>query len=198
MRAFFIFFGIALVDSFHWILYLFGAFLIYASIHMVYPREKKIDPENNYAIKLLKRFIPVSQNYDNDNFFTKRDGIRYATPLFITLLVLETTDIIFAIDSIPAIMAITLDPFIIYTSNIFAIMGLRSLYFALSGVMSLFHFLKYGLASILAFIGLKMLLATYIDIPIGIALGFIVIALGISVGASILYPIKTTPKSDNS
>ena len=190
MRALFIFFGIALVNSFNWILYVFGLFLIYAAISMLRQQDTKIHPEDNFAIKILKKFMPISNSYDGDRFFTKKANQWYATPLFVTLIIVETTDVIFALDSIPAIMAITLDPFIIYTSNIFAILGLRSLYFALSGVMSLFHLLKYGLAAVLLFVACKMLLASYIHIPIGITLGFIVVALGSSIVASIRFPKK--------
>lgn len=190
MRALFIFFGIALVHSFHWVLYLFGLFLLYAAIHMVCQKEEHIRPGDNIAIKILKKFIPITHNYDGDRFFSKSAGRWYATPLLAALITVESTDVIFALDSIPAVMAITLDPFIIYTSNIFAIMGLRSLYFALSGVMSKFHLLKYGLAAILAFVACKMLLASFIKIPIGVALGFIALSLGASIFASILFPSK--------
>jgi tellurite resistance protein TerC len=185
MRAIFIFFGIALVTRFHWILYFFGAFLIYAAIKMALPRNEEMHPENNVAIKILKKFIPVTDHFVEDKFFTKIHNRWWATPLFVVVVALEMTDLIFAIDSIPAVMAITLDPFIVYTSNVFAILGLRSLYFALANLMPLFHFLKYGLAAILAFVGLKMLLEPFIHVPIGISLGFIVAALGISVCASL-------------
>lgn len=186
MRAVFIFFGIALIHKFAWIFYVFGLFLIYAAIKMVMPKNEGIHPENNFVIKTVKRFIPITPKYHKDHFFTKIDGRLWATPLFVVLLTVETTDLIFAIDSIPAVMGITLDPFIIYTSNIFAILGLRALYFALAGIMPLFQYLKYGLAAILVFVGLKMLLAGYFHVPIGIALGFIVVALGISIAVSIL------------
>jgi len=191
MRALFIFFGVELVASFHWVLYLFALFLLYAAVNMVLPK-KNINPENNFVIKLLKKFIPISNDNNTAHFFTKKGNQWYATTLFVTLISIETTDVIFAIDSIPAIMAITLDPFIIYTSNIFAIMGLRSLYFALSGVMSLFYLLKYGLAAILAFVAFKMLAESYIDVPITIALGFIVMALAISIAASVIFSQRKT------
>lgn len=188
MRALFIFFGIALVHKFQWIFYLFGLFLVYAAIKMVIPKNEKIDPEDNLVIKLIKRFVPITPKYYNDRFFTKIDGVWWATPLFIVLITVETTDLIFALDSIPAVMGITLDPFIIYTSNIFAILGLRALYFALAGIMPLFHFLKYGLGAILAFVGLKMLLVNYIHVNIGVSLGFIVLALVASIAASLAFP----------
>lgn len=187
MRAIFIFLGIALVHRFDWILYIFGAFLIFAAIKMAMPKDEQIDPENNFVIRWLKKFISVTHAYDGDKFFTKINHIWWATPLFITLVTVELTDLIFALDSIPAIMAITLDPFIVYTSNIFAILGLRSLYFALANLMPMFHLLKYGLAAILAFVGLKMLLASYIHIPIGFSLAFIACSLILSVGISMLY-----------
>jgi tellurite resistance protein TerC len=188
MRAFFIFFGIALVNQFHWILYLFGAFLIYAAIKMALPRSETIDPDHNIVIKWIKKWVPVTPQFHEDHFFVKIDNRWWATPLFIVVIALEMTDLVFAIDSIPAVMAITLDPFIVYTSNIFAILGLRALYFALAGLMPLFHYLKYGLSAILAFVGCKMLLEPFIDISIGFSLGFIVTALTVSTFASLLRP----------
>lgn len=190
MRAIFIFFGIALVTKFHWVLYIFGVFLIYAAIKMALPKNEQINPENNFVIRLLKKIIPVSDRYDGDKFFTLIDNKWWATPLFIVVVTVELTDLIFAVDSIPAVMAITLDPFIVYTSNIFAILGLRSLYFALAHLIPLFHFLKYGLAAILAFVGTKMLLSHYVHIPIGFSLGFIVSSLVIAVLASFAFPSK--------
>lgn len=186
MRAFFIIFGIALVSTFHWVLYIFGAFLIYIGIQMAIHEEKTIDPGKNLLTRLLKKFMPVTDHYVNGHFFIKSKGHLYATPLFVTLITIESSDLIFAVDSIPAIMAITLDPFIIYTSNIFAILGLRALYFALAGMMDLFRFLHYGLAAILIFVGIKMLIAPFFKIPIIFALGFIVITLLLS----ILFSIK--------
>lgn len=187
MRAFFILVGIALVERFHWILYVFGVFLIYIGIKMALHMEKEIDLENNLLIRLFKKFMPVSTTQENGKFFVNISGIRHATPLFIALLTVESTDLIFALDSIPAIMAITLDPFIIYTSNIFAILGLRSLYFALAGILDLFYYLHYGLAAILIFIGTKMLISSYVKIPILYALLFIVLSIGISIVASLLF-----------
>lgn len=190
MRACFIFFGIALVNTFHWVFYLFGAFLIYTGIKMALPSSEEIHPENNPVLNLLKKWLPFTNKYEGDRFFVRHGKTWLATPLFATLLTVETTDLIFALDSIPAVMAITLDPFIIYTSNIFAILGLRSLFFALSGMISLFHLLHYGLAAILIFVGLKMLLAHFVDVPIAVALGFIAIALSASIAASLLYPLS--------
>lgn len=194
MRAIFIFFGIALVNTFHWILYIFGIFLIYAGIKMALPQNKNIHPDNNFIIRSLKRMIPVTAKYEGDKFFVKKGSKWWATPLFIVIITVEMTDLIFAIDSIPAIMAITLDPFIVYTSNIFAILGLRSLYFALASLMPLFHFLKYGLSAILCFVGMKMLLEPLIEIPIGFSLGLIVLALITSICASLFFPTKTHQK----
>lgn len=194
MRAVFIFFGIALVNRFDWVLLIFGAFLIYAAFKMASSGTETINLENNFAIRTLKKFIPVSYQFDGDKFFTKIDGRWWATPLFVVVISLEMTDLIFALDSIPAVMAITLDPFIVYTSNIFAILGLRSLYFALAGLMPLFHFLKYGLAAILAFVGLKMLFSPFLHVPIGISLGFIVSAITISILASLFIPHTSSKK----
>lgn len=188
MRATFIFFGIALVNTFGWVLYLFGIFLIYAGIHMAFAQEKEIHPENNFVLKFVKKWIPFTATYRDGFFFVIENGKRYATPLFLVLLTIETTDVIFALDSIPAIMAITLDPFIIYTSNIFAILGLRSLYFALAGLMPIFCHLHYGLAAILCFVGVKMLIDNWVHIPIGFSLGFIALSIAGSIYASLRFP----------
>lgn len=190
MRAAMIFGGIALVNTFDWILYIFGFFLIYTGIRMAIHKSEEIHPEKNLILLLLKKWMPIAHNYFKDNFFVKLDQKWHATPLFVVLMMVETTDLIFALDSIPAVMAITLDPFIIYTSNIFAILGLRSLYFALSNLISMFHLLNYGLAAILTFVGIKMLLGNYYHIPIGYALGFIAVAIAGSIIASILIPDK--------
>ena len=188
MRAIFIAAGVTLIQKFHWLIYIFGGFLILTGIKMALEKEKKIHPERNPVLRLFRRFVPVTSDYEGDKFLVKREGRYFATPLFITLLIVETTDLIFAIDSIPAILAITLDPFIVYTSNIFAILGLRSLYFALAGIMQLFHYLHYGLSAILVFVGAKMLLAYIYKIPVDIALGVVAGFLLISVIASIIRP----------
>lgn len=188
MRALFIFFGISLVTHFHWILYLFGIFLIYAALKIALPKDEKILFENNAIIHLLKKVIPLSSTYDGDHFFTLKNNKWWATPLFTALITVEITDLIFAVDSIPAVMAITLDPFIVYTSNIFAVLGLRSLYFALANLLPFFHFLKYALAAILAFVGLKMLLKPFIEISIGLSLGFILIVLTLAIALSLAFP----------
>lgn len=188
MRGIMIFGGIALINNFHWMIYIFGAFLVYTGIKMAFPKSEEIHPENNPALILLNKFFPITKTYDNGHFFTKFQQKWHATPLFAVLLAVETTDLIFALDSIPAIVSITKDPFIIYTSNIFAILGLRSLFFALSSWLSLFHFLNYGLAVILTFAGLKMLVGHFIEIPIRITLGVIILSITCAIVASKLFP----------
>jgi tellurite resistance protein TerC len=185
MRAVFIAAGITLIEKFHWTIYLFGAFLVLMGIKMALQKERKIKPERNPLLRLFRRWVPVTDDYAEGRFFVKRAGRYLATPLFIVLIVVETTDVIFAVDSIPAILAITLDPFIVYTSNVFAILGLRALYFALAGVMELFHYLHYGLSTVLVFVGIKMLLADLYKIPVSIALSVVAGILLVSVMASI-------------
>jgi TerC family integral membrane protein len=202
MRAIFIFAGIALLQRLHWIIYVFGALLILTGIKMAMEKDKEIHPDKNPVLRLFRRLVPVTEDYHADHFFVRRFGHYAATPLFIVLLVVETTDIIFAVDSIPAILAITVDPFLVYTSNVFAILGLRALYFALAGVMQLFHYLHYGLSAILVFVGAKMLLADVYKLPIGVALGVIAGILLISVIASVMRPhqrdVVTTPSEPQS
>jgi TerC family integral membrane protein len=188
MRAMFIFAGIALLQRLHWIIYVFGALLILTGIKMAMEKDKDLHPDKNPVLKLFRRLVPVTEDYHADHFFVKQGGQYAATPLFIVLLVVETTDVIFAVDSIPAILGITMDPFIVYTSNVFAILGLRALYFALAGVMRLFHYLHYGLSAILVFVGAKMLLADVYKLPVGVALGVIAGILLIAVLASVLRP----------
>ena len=190
MRLAFIEVGVTLLERFHWVFYIFGAFLVVTAIRMAFQRDEKIDPENNVVLRLFRRFVPVTSSYEEDRFFVKRAGRFVATPLFIVVLVVETTDLVFALDSIPAALAITLDPFIVYTANIFAILGLRSLYFALAGVMRLFHYLRYGLVVVLIFVGVKMLIADFYKIPTEIALGAVVGVLFISVIVSVIWPRK--------
>ncbi len=192
MRASFILAGITLIRKFHWVIYVFGAFLILTGIKMALEKGKEIHPEKNPILKLFRRLVPVTDRYEGGKFFAKRAGKYLATPLFIVLLIVETTDVVFAVDSIPAILAITLDPFIVYTSNVFAILGLRSLYFALAGIMQLFRYLHYGLSAILVFVGAKMLLADIYKIPVGIALGVVAGILLISVIASVVRPVEAT------
>jgi len=186
MRAVFIAAGVALIEKFHWIVYVFGAFLILTGIRMALQKDRKINPEKNPVLRLFRRWVPVTEDYVEDRFFAKRAKRYLATPLFIVLLVIETTDVIFAADSIPAILAITLDPFIVYTSNVFAILGLRALYFAVAGIMGHFHHLHYGLSAVLVFVGMKMLLADLYKIPVSVALSVVAGILLISVMASIL------------
>lgn len=188
MRAIFIFAGVALISMFHWIIYVFGAFLIFTGAKMLSHKEEKIDPNKNPLVRLFKRFFPVTDTMHGGKFFTKINAKTYATPLFITLLIVEFTDLIFAVDSIPAILAISNDTFIIFTSNVFAILGLRALYFALAGITKYFHYLKYGLSAILVFVGVKMVIAGFYKIPISYSLITIIGILAISVVVSILFP----------
>lgn len=190
MRAIFIFAGVALIHQFHWIIYLFGAFLVFSGFKLFFEKDKKVDPEKNIVLRVFKKFFPVTHSYHDGKFFIREAGRWVATPLFVVLLVIETTDLLFAVDSIPAILAITKDPFIVYTSNIFAILGLRALYFALAELMKLFHHLHYGLGAILIFVGVKMLLESVWNIPIAAALGFIVVTLIVSVISSIMCPAE--------
>jgi tellurite resistance protein TerC len=184
LRAVFIAAGITLMEKFHWVIYLFGGFLIVTGLRMGLQKHKEIHPENNPVLKLFRRFMPVTNDIAEGRFFVKQGGHYAATPLFITVLVVETTDVIFAVDSIPAILAITSDPFIVYTSNVFAILGLRALYFAIAGMVQRFQYLHYGLSAILVFVGIKMLLSTVYKIPVGLALGVIAMILIVSVVTS--------------
>lgn len=189
MRAVFILAGVGLITRFHWIIYVFGALLIYSGIKLIRQEGSSVDPGKNPLLKTFRRLVPVTHDYVDGKFFIRRPGL-YATPLFVVLLVVETTDILFAVDSIPAILAITLNAFIVYTSNVFAILGLRSMYFALAGMMDLFQYLHYGLSCVLIFVGLKMLLSHYYTMPTWIALVVVAGVLGTSVVASVLAPKK--------
>lgn len=194
MRSILIASGAALLARFHWVGYLFGLFLLVTGVRMAFQKEvAEVHPERNIAVRALKKFVPVTAGYHEAKFFVKVDGRRFATLLFVVLLIVETTDLLFAVDSIPAIFAITTDPFIVYTSNVFAILGLRALYFALAGIMNLFHYLKFGLSVVLAFVGVKMLIVDVYPIPIGIALGVVGGVLLISILASIMWPKKESP-----
>ncbi len=191
MRAIMIFLGAALIERFTWIIYVFGAFLILTGIKMIVKRDEEIHPERNPLVRWFKKLMPVTNDYRGDKFFVRENGVRMATPLFIVLLLVEFSDLIFAVDSIPAIFAVTKDPFIVYTSNVFAILGLRSLYFALAGVMDKFHYLKIGLGVVLAFVGVKMLLGhTPYKIDTLVSLGVIVVVLTTSIIVSLLRPKK--------
>lgn len=186
MRAAMIFTGAALLERFHWIIYIFGAFLIFTGIRMAFHKDEELHPEANPVVKLFKRFMPVAGEYHGQSFFVRQAGRLFATPLFVVLLLVESTDLVFALDSIPAIFAITRDPFIVYTSNVFAILGLRALYFLLAGVMDMFRYLKIGLSVVLVFVGTKMLAeAVHIEIPILVSLGVIALVLTVSVLASL-------------
>jgi tellurite resistance protein TerC len=190
MRAIFITVGVTLIGQFQWIVYVFGTFLIFTGLRIAGQKDREIHPEKNPVIRIFRGIMPVTREYEENKFFVQQGGRILATPLFVVLLVMETTDIVFAADSIPAILAVTHDPFIVYTSNVLAILGLRALYFALAGIMPLFHYLQYGLAVILVFVGVKMLLADIYKIPIVFALGVVAGVLIISVVASILRPKK--------
>jgi tellurite resistance protein TerC len=193
LRAVFIIAGVALIAKFHWVIYIFGAFLIFTAIKIAFEKDKEIHPGKNPVLKLLRRIMPVDGSFDGGKFFLKKEGRWVATPMFAVVLLLETTDVIFAVDSIPAVLAISADPFIVYTSNVFAILGLRSLFFAISGIMRLFHYLHYGLAIVLSFVGIKMLLSNIYKIPIGVSLGIIAATVALSIIASILWPKKEQP-----
>ena len=194
-RALFIVLGLSLVQAFHPIIYLFGLFLIFTGIKLGFQKDKEIHLEKNWALRLVQRFLPMTHEYDGDHFWIRKEGRVLFTPLCLVLLVIESTDIIFAIDSIPAILAITYDPFIVFTSNIFAVLGLRSLFFLLSGSMQLFRFLHYGISCILVFVGFKMLTSSFWPIPPFAALGVIAIILTVTILASIL--IKINPNKEN-
>jgi len=190
-RAFFIVVGVALLAKFHFLLYIMGAFLIFTGIKMATaPNEPDINPKANPVVKFISRFMPVTNELVGGKFFVKREKMIFATPLFIVLMMVETTDIVFAMDSIPAILAISRDTFIVYTSNVFALLGLRALYFALAGIMQLFHYLHYGLSLILVFIGTKLMLSDYFHFDMKIALLVVGSILALSVIASLLFPKK--------
>ena len=185
--------GAHLLEEFHWMIYLFGGFLIFTALRMLVQREeKKIEVEKNIAVRALRKIMPVELHIQEQKFFLIKDGIKYATPLLVALVIIEFTDLLFALDSIPAILAITTDPFIVITSNIFAILGLRSLYFLLAGVMEKFHYLKPGLIAILMFIGVKMIISEQIEIPTTLSLGVVMGILGIAIAMSFIRAKKHT------
>ncbi len=190
MRAAMIAGGIALITKFHWIIYVFGAFLVFTGIKMLTSGNSEVHPEKNPVIKLARKLFPVTPQYHGDHFFARIDGRLFATPMFLVLLMIETTDLVFAVDSIPAILAITRDSFIVYTSNVFAILGLRSFYFALAGMFYKFRFLKVGLSIVLSYVGVKMLIADFFKIPTFVSLGVIVVTIGTSILVSFLIPAK--------
>ncbi len=191
MRGFFIVAGVNLIHRFHWILYALGALLMYSGLRLAFTGEHQVDPATNPAVKLLRRWMPVTDDYEDGRFFVrgwKGDPGLYATPLLIVLAVIETTDILFAVDSIPAVLAVTLNAFIVYTSNVFAILGLRSMYFAVSGLMKAFRFLHHGLALVLILVGLKMVTSDYFPVPTLVTLAVVAVVLAVSVVASLINP----------
>jgi tellurite resistance protein TerC len=190
LRATFIVAGAALITAFHWVIYIFGAFLLLTGLKILVQKETEVHPERNPVLRLFRKLVPLVPEYEGQRFFVRRASRLMATPLMLVLVLVEATDVVFAVDSIPAIFGITRDPFIVFTSNIFAILGLRALYFLLAGMMDQFHYLKVGLGLVLAFIGVKMLIADFVHVPIEISLGVVVALLGGGVGASLLWPAK--------
>ena len=195
MRAIFIFAGTALIARFHWTVYVFGAFLVITGIRMLRSTGQQAHPEDSAAIRLTRRVLPVTTGQEgSERFFVRVDGRRMVTPLFLALVAVELTDLIFAVDSIPAILAISREPFIVFTSNIFAILGLRSLYFLLAGVVQKFRYLKVGLAGVLVFVGLKMMLVDVVEIPVGLSLGVVALLIAASIGLSLLLPDRSASR----
>jgi tellurite resistance protein TerC len=194
MRGVFIVAGVGLIRRFHWIVYIFGLLLIWSGIKLLRQGDEEIHPEKNPVLRMFRRWIPVSNEYEGSKFWVRKDRL-HATPLLVVLLMVETTDVLFAMDSIPAVLAITLNAFIVYTSNVFAILGLRSMYFALAGVIDLFEYLHYGLSVVLIFIGMKMLLSEHVVIPTAVALGVVAGVLAIAVVASLLFPKKNKTRN---
>ena len=196
MRALFIVVGVAILAKFHFIIYILGAFIVFTGLKLIFSKDDvEFKPESSWTLKLVRRFFGVSKHYHEDKFIVRKMGYTFVTPLFMVLALVETTDLVFALDSIPAVLAVSPDPFIVYTSNIFAILGLRSLYFALAGVVGLFHYLNYGLAVILSFIGVKMIISGIYKIPIELALLFVLVILLASVVISLLFPKKSNSES---
>jgi len=195
MRAVFIAAGVTLLSRFHWIVYVFGGILIYSGIKLLRQRGAEIHPESNILLRGFRKLFRVTHDYEGDRFFVRRGALSYATPLALVLIVVETTDLLFAVDSIPAVLAVTRDPFIVYTSNVFAILGLRSLFFALAGLIEAFHFLHYGLSVILILIGVKMLVSEYVQLPTVAALAAVAGVLIISVVLSLMFPQEKKAKA---
>lgn len=193
MRAIFIFAGAAMIQRFHWVIYIFGALLVFTGFKLLFQKEGDIHPDRNIIYRLGRKIFPTVNEYRGDKFFTRENGKLFATPLFLVLITVEATDLLFAVDSIPAIFAVTTDPFIVYTSNVFAILGLRSLFFVISGVMDKFHYLKVGLALVLIFVGVKMLIVEFYKIPILVSLGAVVGLLGASIVASMIRSSRLKP-----
>ena len=196
LRGIFIYLGATLVQQFHWVLYIFGAFLVFSGIKLFFLDEDEDQNPENVIVRAFRKRLRVTEEFVEEKFFVVRDGVRYATPLFLVLIAVETSDVLFAVDSIPAIFGVTQDPFIVYTSNVMAILGLRSLYFALAGLLEYFHYLNSGLALVLIFIGVKMLGENFFEIGDALELGVIALILTVSVLASILFPKKAEPEND--
>lgn len=190
MRFIMIFAGTALLAKFHWMVYLFGGILVVTGVKTAFGEDKKLEPEKNPLLKMFKRFFPVTTGEIDQQFFVRINGILHATPLFLVLILIESSDLVFAIDSIPAVLAVSRDPFIVYTSNVFAILGLRTLYFILSGIMPLFVYLKFGISIVLCYVGIKMILVDIYKIPTALSLGVVIAILGGSVLASVLFSSK--------
>lgn len=193
LRGIFIVAGAALLAKFAWMIFVFGAFLVYTGIKLLFTGDEAIDPSKNPLLLLCRRFLPVTSEYHGERFFVRDAGMLVATPLFLVLVVVDVIDVVFAVDSIPAIFAVTRDPFIVFSSNIFAVLGLRSLYFLLADLMGKFHYLKYGLGLVLAFVGMKMLISEWWHIPIVLSLGVILALLGGAILASWLFPPAKSP-----
>jgi tellurite resistance protein TerC len=187
LRAVFIFAGVALLNQFSWLIFVFGGFLVITAVRLLFHDDEQVHPENNPVLKVVRRVIPSTSEYDGQQLFTRRDGVLLATPLFAVLIVVETSDVVFAVDSIPAILAVTRNEFVVFTSNAFAILGLRALYFLLADLKDRFEYLRQGLAAILAYVGVKMLISEWYHIPIWISLGVIAVVLTVSIVVSILY-----------
>jgi tellurite resistance protein TerC len=190
-RALLIAAGVTLIQQFHWVIYIFGAFLIFTGVKLLTKKDAEIQPEKNPVLRLFRRLMPVTSYYEGERFLVSRAGRYFATPLLVVLLVIETTDVVFALDSIPAILGITTDPFVVYTSNVFAILGLRALYFAVVGLMRLFRYLDYGLSAVLVFVGAKMLVADFYEMPVGLALGVVAGILSLAILASLVLPDRS-------
>src|SRR5579864_1675799 len=197
LRLAFILAGVSLLRRFEFFIYIFGAILIYSGIGLMRKQEPEVRPEKNFVLRIFRKFFPITEDFQNGSFFVERDGRWLATPLFLTLIVVETTDLIFAVDSIPAILAISRDAFIVYTSNVFAILGLRSLYFALEHFFALFRFLNYGLAAVLVLIGVKMLCSHFYEPQLVLTLGVVILILAASVTASLIWPEAAEPMAEN-
>ncbi|MFC1833399.1 TerC family protein [Thermodesulfobacteriota bacterium] len=189
-RAFFIGAGITLIMMFRWTLYVMGAFLIFTGIKMGMQDDESLEPEKNPVIRLCRRFVPMTDKYDEGKFFTRISGKLHATPMFLVLLFVETSDIVFAFDSVPAVLAITLDPYIVFTSNVMAILGMRALYFALAALYSIFHYLKIGLSIVLVLVGVKMVIADWVHLPVWLTLSMVVVIVALSIIASMIWPPK--------